>query len=109
MQEYIKEILGSGTTTLAISNDKMEDIMKIFKSLEDSDLLFKGGSETIQNEANEQKGEILRMLLGILSASLLGNMLAGNGVNRAGYDSKDLQFNRRKGIIRARYGSKLDF
>ena len=86
----------------------MED-MKIVKYLEDSGLSFKGVSETIQNEANEQKREIIRMLLGILSASLLGNMLAGNGVNRTGYDSEDLQFKRGKGIIRAGYGAKLDF
>ena len=44
-----RKILGSGTTTLKISNDKMEDIIKIVKSLEDSDLLLKGVSETIQN------------------------------------------------------------
>ena len=50
-----KKILGSGTTTLIISNDEMEDIMKIVKSLEDSGLLLKGVSETIQNEAKEQK------------------------------------------------------
>ena len=42
MQEYTKRILGSETTTLIISNDKMEDIMKITKSLEDSGLLLKG-------------------------------------------------------------------
>ena len=43
-----KKILGSGTTTLIISNDEMEDIIKIVKSLEDSGLLLKGVSETIQ-------------------------------------------------------------
>ena len=51
-----KKILGSGTTTLIISNDEMEDIIKIVKSPEDSGLLLKGVSETIQNEAKEQKG-----------------------------------------------------
>ena len=99
----LKKILGSGTTTLIISNDQMEDIMKIVKSLEDSGLLLKGVSETSQNEAKEQKGGFLNMLLGALGASLLGNRLAGEGNTRAGYDSK------RKGIIRAEYGSKLDF
>ena len=54
MQKYIKKI-GSGTTTLIISNDEMEDISKIVKSLDDSSLLLKGVSETIQNEANEPK------------------------------------------------------
>ena len=55
MPEYIKKILGSGTTTLIIPNDEMEDIIKIVKSFEDSDLLLKGVSETTQNEAKEQK------------------------------------------------------
>ena len=90
-----KKILGSGydnTTTLIISNDEIEDI-KIVKSLGDSGLLLKGVSETVQNEAREQKGGFLSMLLGRLGASLLGNILAGKGaiatsqgwgINRAG-------------------------
>ena len=60
----------------------------------------KGVSETIQNEAKQQKGGFLSMLLGTLGASLLGNILAGKGFIRAGYGSKG------KGIIRAGYGSK---
>ena len=51
-----KKILGSGTTTLIISNDEMENIIKIIKSLKDPGLLLKMVSETIQNEAKEQKG-----------------------------------------------------
>ena len=79
MQEYIKNILGSGNnpTTLVISSDEMEDIMKILKSPADFGLLIKGVSKTIQNEAKEQKGRFLKMLLGTLGASLLRNMLAG--------------------------------
>ena len=73
----------------------MEDIMKIFKSLKDSGLLLKGVSKTIQNEAKEEKGGFLSMLLDTLGPSLLGNMLAGKGVNIAG-----------DGTIRAGYGSK---
>ena len=68
--------LEPGTTT---SNEELEDIIKIVKSLEDSGLLLKGVSETIQNEAIEQKGGFVSMLLGILGASLLGNMLTGKG------------------------------
>ena len=49
----------------------MEDIMKIIKSFQDSGLLLKGVSETIPNEAKEQNGGILSMLLGALGASLL--------------------------------------
>ena len=44
-----RKILGSGNTTLIISNDKMEDIIKIIKSLEDCGLLLKGVTETVQN------------------------------------------------------------
>ena len=73
----------------------MEDIIKIVKSLEDSGLLLKGVTETVQNEVKEQKGGFLSMLLGALGASLLENILAGKGINRAG-----------EGIIRAVYGNK---
>ena len=62
----------------------MNHIIKIVKSLEDSDLLLKWVTETVQNEVKEQKGEFLSMLLGTLGASLLGNLLTGWGVNRAG-------------------------
>ena len=64
-----KKILGSGnTTTLIISNNEMEDLIKIVKSLEDSGLLLKGVTETVQNEVKEQKGGLLGMLLGTLGA-----------------------------------------
>ena len=81
MQEYMKKILGSGhNATFIISTDEMEDILKIVKSLEDSGLLLEGVSETIKNEAKEQKGGFLSMLLGTLGASLLADMLLGKGV-----------------------------
>ena len=57
-----KKILGSGTTALIISNDEMNDILKIFKSLEDSGLLLKGVSELVKSEAREQSGGFLSML-----------------------------------------------
>ena len=73
-----KKILGSGhNTTLIISNDEIKDILKIVESLENSGLLLEGVSETIKNEAKEQKGGFLSMLLRTLGTSLLGNMLAG--------------------------------
>ena len=96
-----KKILGSGhnSTTLIISNDEMDDILKIVKSLEDSGVLLKGVSETIQHEAKEQRGGFFSMLLGTLGASLLGDILSkgfsGKGVIRAG-----------EGTIRADYGSE---
>ena len=80
-----KKIFGSGShTTLVISNDDMQNLLKIVKSLEDSGLLLDGITETVKNEVKEQKGGFLSMLLGTLAASLLGNMLAGKGVIRAG-------------------------
>ena len=62
----------------------MQDLLKIVKSLEDSGLLLDGITETVKYEVKEQKSGFLRMLLGTLCASLLGNMLAGRGVIRAG-------------------------
>ena len=78
-----KKMFRSGFTTLIISNEEMNDIMKIVKSLEESGLLIKGVSETIKNEAKEQKRRFLGMLLGTLVASLLGNLLTGKGAIRA--------------------------
>ena len=104
-----KKILRPGnTTTLIISNDKMEDIIKIVKSLENSGLLLKAVTETVQNEAKEQKGGFLSMLLGTLGASLLGNLLIGQGVHRAG---KVRGINRAgEGVLIAGYGNdKTDF
>ena len=96
-----KKILGSGTTTLIISNEQMSDI-KIVQALEDSNILL--------------KGVFLSMLLGTLGASLLGNLLTGTGIERAGSGrllSPALQNNKGKGIVRADYGNhsknKMDF
>ena len=67
----------------------MDDILKIVKSLEKSGVLLKGASETIQNEAKEQRRGFLSTLLGTLGASLPGDMIrAGEGTIRAGYGSK---------------------
>ena len=99
MEVLKKKMFGSGTTTLIISHDEMNDILKMVKSLENSGLLIKGVSETIQHEAKEQRGGFLSMLLGTSGASLLGDILSkglsGKGVIRAG-----------EGTIRAGYGSK---
>ena len=83
MQEFKKKH-GSGTTTLIISNEEINDIMKIVQALEDSNVLLKGVTKTIKNETKEQKGGFLSMLFGTLGASLLGNLLAGKGIVRAG-------------------------
>ena len=80
-----KKIHGSGTTTLIISNEEMNDIMKIVEALEDSNIFLKGVTKTIKNETKEQKGGFLSMILGTVGASLLGDLLAGKGILRAGY------------------------
>ena len=103
-----KKLLGSGNmTTLIISNDEIEDIIKIVKSLEDSGLLLEGVTETVQNEVKEEKGGFLSMLLDTLGASLLENLLTGGGIYREG---KSKRINTAgKGILRAGYGNKIDF
>ena len=55
----MKKILGSGNTTLIISNNEMEDIIKIVKSLEDFGLLLKGVTETVLNEVKNKKEDFL--------------------------------------------------
>ena len=76
----------------------MEDLIKIVKSLEDSGLLLKGVTESVQNEVKEQKGGFLSTLLGTLGVSLLGSLLAGKGIRRAG-----------EGIVRAGEENNMDF
>ena len=99
-----KKIHGSGTTSLTISNEEMNYIMKIVQALEDSNILLKGVTKTIKNEIKEQKAGFLSMLLGTLGASLLGNLLTGKGIVRAGSGNR-----KGKGIVRAGYGNKMDF
>ena len=97
-----KKIHGSGVK-LIIEQEDMNDIMKIIEALENSGILLKGVTKTIENETKEQRGGFLSMLLGTLGASLLGNLLtggkgmmrAGGGIVRAG-----------EGIVRAGEGSK---
>ena len=88
----------------------MKDVIKIVKFLVDSGLLLKGVTKTVQNEVKEQKGGFLSMLLSTLGASLLGNILTGQGINRSG---KDRGINRAGGgVVRAGYSSrssKMDF
>ena len=102
-----KKILGSGhnnSNITIISNDEINDIIKIVKSLEDSGLSLTRVTETVQNEVKEQKGGFLSMLLGTLGANLLRNLLTGRGIYRAG---------KGKGVLRAGYGNnsnnKMDF
>ena len=82
----------------------MNYIIKIVQALEDSNILLKGVTKTIKNETKEQKGWFLSLLLNTLGASLLGNILAGKGIVRAGSGNK-----KRKGIVKAGYGKNWDF
>ena len=112
MQKYIKKILRSGNTTLIISNDEIHDIIKIIKSLEESGLLLKGVTETVQNEVKEQKGGFLSALLGTLGASLIGDLLIGKGVIAMSQGRGIYRAGKGKAILRAGYGtnnSKMDF
>ena len=74
----------SAVTRLIFSNEEINDIMKIVTFIEESDLLIKRISKKIKNEAKEQKGGFLGMLLDTLGASLLENLLTGKGTIRAG-------------------------
>ena len=92
-----KKMYGSGMTTLIISNNDMDDLIKTITTLEEHDILLKGTSKTIKNETNEQRGGFLSMLLGTLGASLLGNLLTrrelyktGQGMRRTGQGLKKI-------------------
>ena len=89
-----KKIHGLGIK-LIIEEEDMQDIIKIIKELENSDILLKGVSKTIENEIKEQRGGFLSMLLRTFGDSLLGHLLTGKGIMRAG-----------DGIVRAGEGSK---
>ena len=80
----------------------MNDIIKIIQALETSNILIKGVTKTIKNEIKEQKGGFLGMLFGTLGASLLGNLITGKGILRAGSGNK-----KGKGIISAGTGHPL--
>ena len=95
----------------------MNDIIKIVQALEDSNIWLKGVTKTIKHETKEQKGGFLSMLLGTLRASLLGNLLTGKGIVRAGFGNEKGKGNLRagsgnkkgKGIVRAGTRKQWDF
>ena len=94
-----KKIYGSGTTTLIISNEEMDDISKIVQTLGDSNILLKGVIKTIKNETKKQKEGFLGMLLRTLGVSLLGNLLTGKGTVRAGYGARTVGYVLKKILI----------
>ena len=99
-----KKIHGSGTTTLTVSNKEMNDIMKIVQALENYNILLKGVTEIIKNETKEQHEGFLGILVVTLGSILLGNLLSGKGIVRAGSGNK-----KGKGIVRAGTGKQWDF
>ena len=89
----------NNTITLIISNNEMEDIIKIVISLEDSGLLLKEVTETVQNEVKEQKGGFLTVLL-----------VTGWGISREGKGWRERINRAGEGVKRACYGNnKIDF
>ena len=94
----IQKKMRSDGIKLVIERENMNDIMKIIEALENSGILLKGVTKTIENETKEQRGGFLSMLLGTLGASLLGNLLtSGKGIVRAG-----------EGVVRAGKGVKKE-
>ena len=90
-----------------MSNDEIGDTIEVVKSLEDSSLLLKGVTKTVQNKVKEQKGGFISMLLETLGVSLLGNLLTGKRIYKAG---KGKGIHRAgEGVLRAFYGNKMDF
>ena len=99
-----KKIHASGTTTLIISKEEMNDLMKIVQAFEYSNILLKGVTKTIKNQIKEQKGGFLSMFLGTLGANLLANLLVGKGIVRTGSGNKN-----GKGIVTAGIGKQRNF
>ena len=90
----------------------MNDIIKIIQALENSNTLIKGVTKTIKNETKKKKGGFLTMLLDTLGASLLGDLLTGKGILRAGLGrplSSASKNKKGKGIVRAGTGKEWDF
>ena len=79
-----KKLYGSGNKTLIISNNDLNDLIKIATALEEHDILLKGTNKAIKNKIKKQEGGFLSMLLGTLGASFLGNLLTGKGLYRTG-------------------------
>ena len=90
-------VLANRTISLIISNEEIDDIIKLFKSLQDTGLLIKGVYETNKKEAKEQKGEFLSILLGTLDSSALENPIRGKGTKKSNTP--------RQGILRAGKGT----
>ena len=86
----------SGTKTVEFSNKDLDDMTKIVKALEDSDVLMKGVTKTLKNDIkNGGALSLIPMLLDTLGASLL----TGGGMLRAGNQGQGM-FRAGKGILK---------
>ena len=86
----------------------MNDVMKIFQALEDTNILLKGVTKTIKNETKEEKGGFLSMLSGTLGASLLENLLSGKGIVKAVKVCKSVGGNINVKVDLSNYSTKTD-
>ena len=93
MQEFKKYIYGFGPTTSIISNEEMNDIMKVVQALEYFNILLKGVTKAVRNETKEQGGGFLGTLVGTLGSILVGNFLSEEEIVRAGSHNKKREIN----------------
>ena len=108
------KIHGSGNESLIVSNEEINDIIKLIQALEDSNILLRRVTKIIKNETKRQKGGFLSMFLGTLGASLLGYLWTGKGFLRAGSRIKKWEGvvrsgsgnNKEKGTVRVGTGKK---
>ena len=116
LMQQLKKKQDSGTTTLIISNEEMNDILKIVKALEDSNILLKGITKTIKNETNKQKRGFLSMLLGSLGATITHKMfeinfceIAHNGKSLISVFQEFSASINKTFILAGRLGTRLSF
>ena len=88
--QVFKNTFGSETKTSIVSNEEMENIIKVIKSLKISGLLIKVVTQTIENETNKQRGGFFAVLLGIVSSTKWWNMSA---------DKETIAINQGRGVI----------
>ena len=101
---FDKKYFSTLRITAAGLNKEMHDFMKIVQALEDSNILFKGVTETIKKETKEEKRGFLGTQVDFLGSFLLASLLSGKGIVRTGFGNKKGQ-----GIVRAGYQNEIGF
>ena len=97
-----KKMHGSGIATLIISNEEMNDVLKIIQVLEDSNVLLKGVTKTIKNKTRTKRRIFMNVIKNFTSQFIRKHVIRNDYDNRAGYGHG-------RGIVRAGYGNKMDF